>query len=123
MEITVEPTLASILTIAGAAVAATLVTTFVELAKKTLPIIGARDWEQALALAVAGALVVVASVDRHQAAGVTTLNDGFVSVVAWLMIGKLSTGIYDEATRRVGSIAGPAPAPAPAVPVPGEVGP
>lgn len=121
MEITIQPALADILTLAGAAVAATLVTTFVQLAKSTLPIIGARGWEQALALAASLGLVVLASVDRHQAAGVTTLNDGFVSIVAWLMIGKLATGIYDEAARRVGSITGPAPAPAvpdPVAPVP-----
>lgn len=107
MEITVAPTLADVLTLAGAAVAATLVTTFVELAKKTLPIIAARSWEQALALAASLGLVVMASYDRHLAAGITTANDVFVSLVAWLMIGKLATGVHDELVRKPGAITGP----------------
>ena len=107
MEITVQPALADILTLAGAAVAAALVTTFVELSKRTLTIIQSRGWEQALALAASLGLVVMASYDRHVAAGITTTNDVFVSLVAWLMIGKLSTGLHDEVVRKPGTLAGP----------------
>ena len=101
------PTLASILTLAGAAIAAGLVTTFVELAKRTLSIIATRGWEQALALAASMVLVILASVDRHQVVGLTTLPDVFVSLVAWLTIAKLATGIYDEVTASPGSFRAP----------------
>lgn len=98
-----DPTLASILTVAGAAVASTLVTTFVQLAKGVLPVIKSRSWEQALALTASAGLVILASYDRHIANATTTPSDVFVSFVAWLMIAKLATGIYDEATAAPGS--------------------
>lgn len=105
MPIEVQPTLSDVLTLAGAAVSAVLVTTFVQLLKGTPlgALITGREWEQSLVLLVAGLLVIVASIDRHNAAHVTTLNDVFVSVVAWLSISKLSTGIYDEAARKPGA--------------------
>lgn len=100
-----DPSLADILTLAGAAVAAGLVTTFVEILKRSLPrLVSGR--EQALALAASLALVILASVDRHQVADVTTLNDVFVSVVGWLAIAKLATGIHDEAVAAPGSLRG-----------------
>ena len=99
--------LASILTLAGAAIAAGLVTTFVELVKRTLPIVAVRGWEQALALSASLGLVILASVDRHLTAGATTLPDAFVSLVAWLTIAKLSTAIFDEVTAAPGSFRAP----------------
>ena len=103
MPIEFDPTLASILTLAGAAIAAPLVTTFVEMMKRLLPVIEAHRWEQAIALATSLVLVIVASIDRHMTIGQTTLNDGFVSFVAWLAIAKLATGVYDEATSQPSS--------------------
>lgn len=93
-----DPSLASVLTLVGAAAASALVTTFVQLAKGVLPIIKTHSWEQALALAAAAGLVILASWDRHLTAGVTTPGDVFVSIVAWLGISKGATAIYDEAT-------------------------
>jgi hypothetical protein len=49
-----ELQLADVLTIAGASVAAVLITSIVQLIKTVLPIIGARGWEQALALISGG---------------------------------------------------------------------
>jgi hypothetical protein len=98
-----EIQLADILTLAGAAIAAPLITGFVELLKRTLPIGG---YEQAVALVSSLGLVIAASVDRHLVAGATTLNDAFVSFVAWLAIAKLATGVYDEITAAPGSFRG-----------------
>lgn len=98
-----DPSLADVLTLAGAAVAAGLVTTFVELAKRSVPRLVSGN-EQALALAASLGLVMLASVDRHQAAGITTLNDVFVAVVGWLAIAKLATGLHDEAVAAPGSL-------------------
>ncbi len=48
-----------------------------------------------------------------------TLNDLFASVIAWLMIGKVATGLYDEVTRRPGTLAGRTEAPpVPVTPAP-----
>lgn len=97
------PTLASVLTIAGAATAAGLIFVFVEVLKTWIPAIGERHLEQSVALAAALALVIFASIDRHMATGVTTMNDAFTSFIAWLAIAKLATGIHDEVERAPGS--------------------
>jgi hypothetical protein len=104
--------LADVLTLPGALVSSGLVTAFVTVLKKWLPIIAARDWEQAIALAAALALVAVAFYDQR----LYTLDAAFVAFAAWLGIAKLATGIYDEATRQPTAFtapAGPTPAPAP----------
>jgi hypothetical protein len=107
MPIEVAPSLADALTLAGAVVIAPLITVFVQMAKIQLPLIGQRGWEQALALWTSAAVVIAASVDRHLTAGATSPNDVFVSIVAWLAIAKLATGVYDEATKKPGSLLGP----------------
>jgi hypothetical protein len=91
--------LADVLTLPGALVASGLVTAFVAVLKKWFPIIAARDWEQALALAAALALVAVAFYDQR----LYTLDAAFVAFAAWLGIAKLATGMYDEATRQPGA--------------------
>ncbi|MES2210975.1 MAG: hypothetical protein V4515_12460 [Chloroflexota bacterium] len=91
--------LADVLTIAGAVAAAGLITTLVEVLKRTLPIIGARAWEQALALTFSMILVTLAFVDQHA----YSLGSAFSAFVAWLAIAKLATGIHDEATGAPGT--------------------
>lgn len=98
-----EITLADVLTLGGAAASAALVTGLVQVIKKVLPIVEVREWEQALALTASLVLVVLAFVDQ----ATYTLNAGFLAFVAWLMIAKLSMGIYDEVTRQPGSVSGP----------------
>ena len=97
--------LADILTLAGAALAAPLVTGLVEVLKRSVPKLVTGN-EQAMALVTSMVLVIAASVDRHQSAGITTLNDVFVSFVGWLAIARLSTAVYDEATAAPGSFRG-----------------
>jgi hypothetical protein len=97
-----EVSLADVLTLAGAAIAAPLVTGLVEVLKRSAPKFVSGN-EQAMALAASMVLVIAASVDRHQTAGVTTLNDVFVSFVAWLAIAKLATAVHDEVTAAPGS--------------------
>ena len=94
--------LVDVLTIAGAVAAAGLITTLVEVLKRTIPVISTRSWEQALALAFSMILVVVAFVDQHA----YTLDAAFAAFVAWLAIAKLATGIHDEFTRAPGSFTG-----------------
>lgn len=96
--------LADVLTLTGAVASAGLVTGLVEVLKRTLPIIAARSWEQALALAFSLALVVLAFVDQHA----YTLDAAFGAFVAWLAIAKLASGIFDEVTRAPGSFSEPA---------------
>jgi hypothetical protein len=98
-----EITLADVLTLGGAAASSALVTGFVQVAKTVLTIIATRGWEQALALTTSLVIVVVAFVDQNT----YTLNAAFLAFVAWLMIAKLSMGIYDEVTRKPGSVLGP----------------
>jgi len=93
--------LADILTIPGAAAAAAVVTTVIQLVKTALPAIDA-GWEKAAALVLSAALVGIALVDG----GVYTLPVLFTGFLAWLGIAKLATGIYDEATQQPGSFTG-----------------
>jgi hypothetical protein len=93
-------TLASILTVTGAAAAAALITGTIEVLKSSLPIIGKRGWEQSLALLFSLILVLLAALD----ANVRTLPAAFTVFVAWLSIAKLATGIHDEVTGAPGSI-------------------
>jgi hypothetical protein len=97
-----EISLAEVLTLTGAVVAAGLVTTYVEVFKRAVPRLVTGN-EQAVALAASLGLVIMASVDRHTITGATTANDVFVSVVAWLAIAKGATGIHDEVTAAPGS--------------------
>ena len=95
--------LADVLTIAGAVAAAGLITTLVEVLKRSIPVIGARSWEQALALVFSMILVTLAFVDQH----VYALDAAFSAFIAWLAIAKLASGIHDEVTRAPGSFSGP----------------
>jgi hypothetical protein len=99
-----ELTLADVLTLGGTAASAALITGLVQVIKKVIPIVETRGWEQALALASSLILVVLAFVDQ----AIYTLNSGFLAFVAWLMIAKLATGIYDEVTRQPGAFTEPA---------------
>lgn len=99
-----EITLADVLTLTGAVASAALVTSLVEVLKRTLPVIVARSWEQALALTFSMVLVVLAFVDQHT----WTLDAAFAAFVAWLAIAKLASGLYDEVTRAPGSFTEPA---------------
>jgi uncharacterized membrane protein HdeD (DUF308 family) len=99
------PTLAAILTIEGAAMAAMLITGTVEILKRVFSIIGTRHWEQALALLFSMILVLLAAFSI----GVHTLDAAFTVFVAWLAIAKLATGIHDEATAAEGSFRAPPP--------------
>ena len=95
--------LADVLTITGAVAAAGLITTLVEVLKRSIKVIGARSWEQALALVFSMILVTLAFVDHH----VYALDAAFGAFVAWLAIAKLSSGIHDEVTRAPGAFSGP----------------
>lgn len=101
-----EISLAEILTLAGAVVAAGLVTTAVEALKiatrRALPTLVAGN-EQAWALLISLALVTLAFVDQ----GIYLLPEAFTAFVAWLAIAKLATGIHDEATAAPGSLRAP----------------
>lgn len=99
------PTLASILTIEGAAVAAALITGTIEVLKRVIPAITTHHLEQALALLFSLVLVLLAAFDAQ----VSTLPAAFTVFVAWLAIAKLATGLYDEATAQPGSFRAPAP--------------
>lgn len=92
-------TLAAVLTIPGAAMAAALITGTIEVLKTTFSIIGTRHFEQPLALVFSMILVVLAAVDAQ----VVSLGAAFTVFVAWLAIAKLATGIHDEATAAPGS--------------------
>lgn len=96
-----EITLADVLTLQGAVTAAALVTGFVEVLKRipALSVIGARGWEQAIALAGSLILVILAFYDAR----VWTLDAAFWAYVCWLAIAKLATGIHDEVTRAPGA--------------------
>lgn len=98
-----ELQLADILTLTGAAVAAGLVTSTVEVLKlgtrSLLPSLVAGK-EQTWALLVSMALVIAAFVDQ----AVYVPGQAFSAFVAWLAIAKLATGIHDEVTRAPGSI-------------------
>lgn len=83
--------LADVLTVAGVAGSAALVTGLIQLIKTALPKIDA-GYEGVAALVLSALLVVLAFIDQ----GSYTLQDGFVAFVAWLSIAKLATGIYDE---------------------------
>lgn len=96
-----ELDLASILTVPGAAAAAAVVTTVIQLVKTALPAIDA-GWEKAAALLLSAGLVAIALVDG----GVYDLPTLFTGFLAWLGIAKLATGIYDEFTRQPGSFTG-----------------
>jgi prepilin signal peptidase PulO-like enzyme (type II secretory pathway) len=96
-----ELDLASILTVPGAAAAAAVVTTVIQLVKTAVPALDA-GWEKAGALVLSGVLVVLALVDG----GVYTLPALFVGFLAWLGIAKLATGIYDEFAAQPGSFRG-----------------
>ena len=101
-----EITLADVLTLAGAAIAAPMVTGLVEVLKRSLPRL-VTGHEQAMALGASLLLVIAASLDRHQLAGVTTPSDVFVSFAAWLIIAKAATGVYDEIVAAPGSFRAP----------------
>lgn len=96
-----ELALSDILTIPGAAAAAAVVTTVIQLAKTVLPQLDA-GYEKAAALVLSALLVVLAVIDG----GNYTLPVLFTAFLAWLGIAKLATGIYDEATRQPGSFTG-----------------
>lgn len=97
------PTLALILTAAGATIGAGLVTGLIELLKRTIPVIGTRSWEPALAFISSAVLVILAFVDQHD----YTLEAGFAAFIAWLAVAKLATGIHDEITSAPGAIFNP----------------
>ena len=96
-----ELTLASILTVTGAAAAAAVVTLVIQLAKSAVPALD-NGYEKPAALVLSAALVVLAVVDG----GVFTLPLLFTAFLAWLGIAKLATGIYDEVTGQPGSFRG-----------------
>lgn len=82
-----------ILTVAGVAASAAIVTGLIQLIKSAFPVFDA-GLEKPLALVLAAVLVVLAVVSS----GVFTLPALFTAFLAWLSIAKLSTGIYDEVT-------------------------
>lgn len=89
--------LAVVLTAAGAAGAAALVTTLIQLLKGTpIPTDGN---EKLLALVFSAIITLLAVIS----VGVFTLPALFAGFVAWLAIAKLSTGIYDEVARKPGA--------------------
>ena len=86
---------ASLLTAAGAGIAAGLVTTLVELLKtargnERLPVSGA-----ALAFALSALLYLLAGV----ATGVDSLDDGLVVFVAWLTCATSAVGVHSTITH------------------------
>ena len=83
--------LADVLTVAGVAGAAALVTGLIQLIKTAIPQVDG-GYEGVAALVLSAVLVVLAFADQ----GTYTLEAGFVAFVAWLSIAKLATGIYDE---------------------------
>lgn len=83
--------LSDILSVAGVAGSAALVTGLIQVLKTAFPRLDA-GLEKPAALVLALALVVLAFIDQ----GAYTLQDGFIAFVAWLSIAKLATGIYDE---------------------------
>lgn len=93
--------LAMVLTVAGVAGSAALVTGLIQLLKSAFPTIDG-GYEKPAALVFAAILVVLAVVSS----GVFTLPALFTAFVAWLSIAKLSTGIYDEVTAQPGSFRG-----------------
>ena len=82
-------TFASLLTAAGAGIAAGLITTLVELAKRitvdSLPVSGA-----ALAFGLSAILYVLVGI----ATGVSTLDAGLVVFVAWLTCATAAVGVH-----------------------------
>lgn len=85
-------TFASLLTAAGAGVAAAIVTSFVELVKQALP--PAANWNGAvLAFAASGVLYVLAGVST----GVSTLDAGLGVFLAWLTCATAAVGIHKVA--------------------------
>jgi len=93
--------LAAVLTVAGVAASAAIITGLIQLLKSVIPAID-NGKEKPVALVLAAILVVLAVVD----AGVFTLPFLFAAFLAWLSIAKLSTGIYDEVTGQPGSFRG-----------------
>lgn len=84
-----EITFASLLTAAGAGIAAGLVTGFVDLVKASVPII--KDWNgAAMAFAASGVLYVLAAL----ATNVATLDAALVVFVAWLTCATAAVGLH-----------------------------
>ena len=82
-------TFASLLTAAGAGVAAAIVSAFVELIKRSIPV--AADWNGATMAFVASAvLYLLAGI----ATGVATLDPALVVFVAWLTCGLAAVGVH-----------------------------
>jgi len=93
--------LAAVLTVAGVAASAAIITGLIQLIKTAFPKVDA-GYEKPAALLLAGILVVLAVVN----AAVFTLPAFFTAFIAWLSIAKLATGIYDEVTQQPGSFTG-----------------
>lgn len=90
--------LADILTVAGVAGSAAVVTGLIQLLKTVFKQID-NGLEQPLALVASAVLVVLAIIDSN----VFTLPQLFTGFLAWLSIAKLATGIYDEVTQQPGA--------------------
>lgn len=90
--------LAAVLTVAGVAGSAALITGLIQLLKGAFPVLDA-GYEKKLALLFSAILVVLAVISTS----VFTLPALFTAFVAWLSIAKLATGIYDEVTAQPGS--------------------
>jgi hypothetical protein len=90
--------LAAVLTVAGVAGSAALVTGLIQVLKGAFPSITLGN-EKPFALVFALILVVLAVISS----GIFTLPALFTAFVAWLSIAKLATGIYDEVTAQPGS--------------------
>jgi hypothetical protein len=90
--------LADVLTVAGVAASAAVVTGVIQLLKSVLPAID-NGREKLAALLLSAVLVVLAVVDS----GAFGLPALFTAFLAWLSIAKLATGIYDEVTGQPGS--------------------
>lgn len=93
--------LAMVLTVAGVAASAGIVTGLIQLLKTAFPSLDA-GLEKPLALVISAVLVVLAVISS----GVFTLPALFTAFIAWLSIAKLATGIYDEVTAQPGSFRG-----------------